>query len=89
VTSFFDQEQVDKWWLELWAHPNLLRYQALANTAPWETVLHSCYWGCSNEEGKSYVGVVVPHRWFTGCCWKMKLTTQFKLLCLSCTQQDR
>lgn len=53
MTSFFVQEQVDKQWLELWFHTNLLPYQAAANTAQWETELLSCYW--SNEEGKGCV----------------------------------
>lgn len=53
MTSFFVQEQVDKQWLELWFHTNPLPHQAAANTAQWETELHSCYW--RNEEGKASV----------------------------------
>lgn len=50
MTSFFDREQVDKCRLELWSHTDVLPYQAAANTDQWETILHSCYWGWSNEQ---------------------------------------
>lgn len=38
---------------------------------------------------KGFVWVMEPHRCFTGSCSEMELMTPLKLLCLSCTHQER